>query len=163
MMRFQGKNFACDECPACEGLEYRLRVAEEGGYEPQLEYCGCDKVQSEFYAGGFCDDAFIDETSQKKTKPRKTGSAYRRLMKKQKKDRLMKIINRGGYNPAAGYVDWDFVDGKWQPIGKYIKYPKNSNQQRFFKRYSNKVARRKELPTKGNGYRRHFDYWWTLY
>lgn len=76
MMKIWGKNFTCDECPACEGLDYRLKIAEEGGYEPQIEYCSCDKVQSEFYAGGFCEDAFADEVKCIKARPRKTGSAY---------------------------------------------------------------------------------------
>ena len=163
MMKISGKNFTCDECPACIGFDYRLKVAEEGGYEPQIEYCGCDKVQSEFYMGGFCEDAFVDEVKCRKANPRKTGSAYRRMMKKQKKDRLMEIITRGRHNSAAGYVDCDFVDGEWKPVGKYIKYPRNSNKQRFFKRYSSKRVRRRDLPFKGNGYRRYCDYWWALY
>lgn len=91
------------------------------------------------------------------------GRKYRRVIGQHKKKRLMAIINRGGYNPARGCVDWGMVDGQWQPVGKHIKYPKNSNQQSFYKRHSNKVARRNELPKKGNGYRKHFDYWWTLY
>lgn len=48
MLEFYGRKFTCDECPICEGIEHRVRVAREGGYEPQLEYCGCDKVQTEF-------------------------------------------------------------------------------------------------------------------
>lgn len=107
------------------------------------------------------DEDNYHEIGNKKHNPRKTGTAYRRLMYKQKKDRLMKIIN-DGYNLTA-YVDFDYVNGEREQTGKHIKFPKNSNQQKFFKRYSNRIARRKELPTKGNGYRRHFDYWWTLY
>lgn len=42
--------FACDECPISEGVEHRLRAAKEGGYDPQFEYCGCDKVQTEFFS-----------------------------------------------------------------------------------------------------------------
>ena len=58
MLEFYGRKFTCDECPICEGIEHRLRVAREGGYEPQLEYCGCDKVQTEFFTSGYCSDAF---------------------------------------------------------------------------------------------------------
>ena len=57
MLEFCGRKFTCDECPICEGIEHRLRVAREGGYEPQLEYCGCDKVQTEFFISGYCSDA----------------------------------------------------------------------------------------------------------
>lgn len=52
MLEFYGRKFTCDECPICEGIEHRVRVAREGGYEPQLEYCGCDKVQTEFFIRG---------------------------------------------------------------------------------------------------------------
>lgn len=120
------------------------------------KYLNCDEL----------DECKYEKTqlgNSKKSHPRKTGNAYRRLMKKQKTAKLMKIINTGGYNPHAGYVDWDKVDGVWKPIGKYIKYPKDSNRQKFLKRQSNRAARRMELPTKGNGYRKCFDYWWALY
>lgn len=100
----------------------------------------------------------------KRSYPRKTGRAYRRSMKKKKKDRLMKIIiNATEYNPAVGYVDCEKIDGKWKPVGRYIKYPKNSKAQRYLKKQSNKKARKTALPPKGNEYRKHFEYWWTLY
>ena len=88
---------------------------------------------------------------------------YRRATAHSKKKRLMKIISTGGYNPARGYVDWGMENGQWKPVGKHIKYPKNSQRQRFYKRYSNRAVRRNELGQKGNGYRKHFDYWWVLY
>ena len=50
------------------------------------------------------------------------------------------------------------------PAGKYIKYPKNSNCQRWIKRETSRRFRNcEELPRKGNYYRRLFDYWWTMY
>lgn len=155
--------FTCDECPISEGVEYRLRVAEEGGYDPQLEYCGCDKVQTEFFVSGYCEDAFEGKPRAKKKGRRKTGTEYRRAMAVKKRDDLLKIINSTGYNPNIGYVDWDWVDGVWQQTGKYIKYPKNSNAQRYWKRYSNKIVRHSKDIHKGNQYRKCFDYWWTLY
>lgn len=163
MVRVWGKNFTCDECPICEGVEHRLRVAEEGGYEPQLEYCGCDKVQTEFFISGYCDDAFQEDVALAKPhKPRKTGRAYRRQMRKQKKDKLMKIMTCG-HSPAAGYTDWGWKDGVYQPVGRYIQYPKNSNRQTFWKAYSNrKIRRYKGDVRKGNSYRRHFDYAWEV-
>ena len=65
-----------------------------------------------------------------------------------KKKKLRAIIKSGGYNPARGYIDWGMVDVQWKPVGKYIKYPKNSKQQRFNKRHSDKIARRNMLPKK---------------
>lgn len=141
MTKFNEKNFTCEECAN--------RYCDKAELKPDVEEC--------------YDDVRREESSKKKF-PRKTGNAYRRRMNLLKKERRMKIINEyGRYNPTAGYVEWDIIDGVWTPIGKYIKYPKNSNRQKFYKRYSNRIARRNELPTKGNGYRKNFDYWWTLY
>lgn len=36
MLEFYGRKFTCDECPICEGIEHRVRVAREGGYERQM-------------------------------------------------------------------------------------------------------------------------------
>lgn len=94
---------------------------------------------------------------------RRTGSAYRRMMKRQKQERLYRIVT-GSYIPHAGYVDWDFVNGELRPVGKYLKYPKNSNCQQWLKKETSRRVRNcKELPRKGNYYRRLLDYWWELY
>lgn len=162
MIRVWDRNFTCDECPICVGVEHRLRIAEEGGYEPQLEYCGCDKVEFEFFLGGFCEDAFAEEPTKKKRGKRRTGSAYRRAMAVKKRNDLFHIINET-HAPFAGYTDWDFVDGVWKPVGKYVKHHKNSNRQRFWKRYSNRAVRRGVQTGSGkSGYKRCFDYWWEI-
>lgn len=86
----------------------------------------------------------------------------RREMKARKNDRLLRIIRRR-YMPWAGYVDWDFNGSTLLHSGKYIKFPKNSNCQRWMKRLTSKKVRRcPELKGKGNYYRCLFDYWWTL-
>ena len=94
---------------------------------------------------------------------RRTGQAYRRRMHIKKNDDLLIIVTRQ-YAPHAGYVDWGFDGRTLLHSGKYIKYKKNSNCQRWMKREtSRKFRRRLDLPRKGNAYRRLFDYWWTLY
>lgn len=135
MPKYESNNFTCDESLYCD--EFNMKDEKDDRHGLQ------------------------SDSSKRCVNPRQTGIAYRRRMKRQKRNRLMKIINRGGY-PAAGYIDYDFIDGKAVQTGKYIKYPKNSNQQKFFKRYSNSVVRRKELPIKGNGYRKCFDYRWSV-
>lgn len=111
-------------------------------------------------------DEIFEEHDRFDYKPhgkRKTGKTYRRKMARQKFKKKKEI---GTYIYHACWVDWDEVDGKWMPVGKYIKYPHNSEQRNYFKRYSNRKVRRMkydDIPTKGNGYRRQFDYWWTLY
>ena len=94
---------------------------------------------------------------------RHTGKAYRRQMRVKKNDELMRIVTRH-YVPHAGYIDWGFDGSTLLHSGKYIKYPKNSNRQKWMKRETSKKYRRQlDLPRKGNAYRRLFDYWWTLY
>lgn len=85
MLEFCGRKFICDECPICKGIEHRLNAASEGGYKPQLEYCGCDKVQTEFFIGGYCSDAFetvLKTYSNRKVRRYKgdihNGNSYRR-------------------------------------------------------------------------------------
>ena len=58
--------FMCDECPICERVDHRLRLAQESGYPPQLDYCGCIKIQTEFFLSRYCEDAYV-------SKPRKNG------------------------------------------------------------------------------------------
>lgn len=89
--------------------------------------------------------------------------AYRRAMEIKHKRDLLRIISYSGYKPHIGYIDWGRVNGVWQPVGKHIKYPKNSNAQRYWKRHSNKIIRRRNETYRGNQYRKCFDYWWTLY
>lgn len=54
-------------------------------------------------------------------------------------------------------------DGDEYILGTYVEYPKSSKNKVFYKRVSNKAVRRsKDIPLKGNGYRKVFDYWWTI-
>lgn len=111
-------------------------------------------------------DEIFEEYDRNDYRPhgkRKTGNAYRRKMARQKFKKKKEI---GTYIYHACWVDWDEVDGKWMPVGKYIKYPNNGEVRNYFKKYSNRKVRRMnydDIPMKGNGYRRQFDYWWTLY
>lgn len=165
MIEINERHFTCDECPIIWGLERQLELAEKYGTEPQFEYCGCDKTgDGKFYACGFCSDAFDAQPKRKKHGRRRSGIAYRRSQKKKKDKRLRNIISSGGYKPMIGYIDYGFVDGVWQEVGNHIKYPRNSNAQRFLKRQSNKRVRRYtgNIP-KGNSYRKLLDYWWELY
>ena len=69
-----------------------------------------------------------------------------------------------GTNVHAGYIDYGFEGNTLLHSGKYIKYPKNSNCQRWMKQETSRKFRNcQDLPRKGNYYRCLFDYWWTLY
>lgn len=151
--------FLCDECPIIEGLDYRLALAEEFG-ELQLEYCGCDKVDSKFYSGGYCEDAFNKKSMKKRKGQRQTGNAYRRRMKKKKLEREKKLSSYR-YNPYIGWPHHKLVNGEWIE-DTYMSYPRNSNLPQYFKKYSNRKVRHSNLSGKGNQYRRVFDMWWNL-
>lgn len=163
MIDIGDRYFMCDECGACEDWERRLSNAEKYGYGFQFDYCWCDKVDAKLYAGGYCEDAFADKEPPKTSRARRSGRAYRRYMKSVKHRRLYEIVTRE-YAPKAGYVDWDFVDGRYIPVGNYIKYANQSEWQRYLKRYSNRVVRRShDIGTGKSGYKRCYDYWWNLY
>lgn len=134
------------------------------GYEELHPCCNHEEMIRKLLKDEF-DEIFEDPDSfvYKPHGKRKTGNAYRRKMARQKFEKKKKI---GTYIYHACWVDWDEVDGKWMPVGKYIKYPNDSEARNYFKRYSNRKVRRMkydDIPMKGNGYRRQFDYWWTLY
>lgn len=106
----------------------------------------------------------------KKNKKQRTR-ALRRKNDFKKNERRKKIALQGnGYNPMRGYINYEYIDGKWVPVGKYVKYIGKSNGQRYLKNKTNKRLRKisideEEKGYKGNGYRREsgVDYWWELY
>ena len=55
------------------------------------------------------------------------GKAYRREMQYKKDLRLRRIIGEYRCKPTVGYITRRWIDGVWQPVGDYIRYPKNSN------------------------------------
>lgn len=102
-------------------------------------------------------------TEQPNQEKKQSRRPYAREIRVKKNDRLLRIIQRH-YMPHAGYVDCGFDGTTLLHSGKYIKYPKHSNCQRWMKRLTSKKTRRRpDLARKGNEYRRLFDYWWTLY
>lgn len=157
--------FLCDECPLLskDDLARRLALEKEFG-EFQFDHLGCDKIGCSFFAGDYCEDAFIKATRKNKKCIRPSGLAHRRAMSRNKRDRLIKNIVIGAIPFWSGYVDYDFVDGRWVAVGKYVKRPKSSKLKRFYKKYSNHLLRRgAEYGSGKSGYKRCFDYWWELY
>ena len=149
--------FTCDECPICVGWEDRLQHARECEYTPQFEYCGCDKMgDPEFYATGYCEDAWEVENSQKVKGKRKTGRAYRRVQARLKRARALSIVKK------CGRFRCGWAGGN--ESGEYVKRHKNSTTKGFYKRFSNKMNRRNAVePTGQRGaYKKEFDYWWVI-
>lgn len=107
--------------------------------------------------------------SDEKVKVKRTR-AERRKNSFKKQNRKRKIAVQGNqYNPFKGYVDYDYVDGKLSPVGKYVKYIGKSNHQKYLKKQTNKRLRKRiiqdeEFGRKGNHYRKDsgVDFWWEL-
>lgn len=169
--------FTCDECGICEQVELRLQVADETGTDFQFDHCSCDKIDAEFFIGGYCEDAFADkQTINTKTKgKRKTGRAYRRRMRNKKRDRLLSIIsdcdpiflgygiNKAGLPSANWYRLWKFGIDEDGIQRTYVKRSRPSKYKKFYKNYSNRVIRKRStMPQKGNQHHKMFRYWWKI-
>ena len=109
--------------------------------------------------------AALQENDTAATRQReKARYRLRRAIGIEKNDALLRIINYGGYAPHRGYIDWGYNGQTLLHSGKYIKYPKNSKCQNWMKKQTSRRIRScRDVPVKGNYYRRLFDYWWTLY
>ena len=108
--------------------------------------------------------ALLENPEKEPNYPRRTGRRYRRRKGQEKTDRRLAIIQLSGYAPHHGYVDWNPGEKTLLHTGRYIKYPTNSKCQHWLKRVSSKKVRAYPcLPSKGNGYRKVFDYRWALY
>ena len=91
------------------------------------------------------------------------GRDYRRRMAVKNERRLMKIITDYRRLPRAGYVEHGWVNGEWQAIGEYIKYPKNSNMKKYFKKLTTRKVRHSETFANGNSYRKCMEYRWNFW
>lgn len=90
------------------------------------------------------------------------GKAFRRYMAYKKKSKRIKILEFN-YSLRVGNIDYGWDDGEWKITGKYVKYPRNSNVQKYLKRQSNRLIRRTESLPGGNGYRKYMEYKWELW
>ena len=97
---------------------------------PSRELCQMVKPMTEIELNEKIENLLTESVLRQPS--RRTGSAYRREMRIRKNDALMRIVTRK-YVPHAGYIDYGFDGDTLLHSGKYIKYPKNSNCQRWMK------------------------------
>lgn len=143
-------------CRKCPYYEYGL-----GG-----QYC--DKVGGKTLLYGYCEDAYVQPIILKKiSKQKRKTKRERDLVYKNHVKYLSKTYP--SYPPPAMPVDengcWNFDD----PIGtvyyrRTYRGNHKGNRYSFYKKYSNRCVRRYkgEIHSKGNQYRKIFDYWWTV-
>ena len=98
---------------------------------PSQELCQMEKPMTEIELNEKIENLLTESATRQPS--RRTGSAYRREMRIRKNDALMRIVTRR-YVPHDGYIDYGFDGDTLLHSGKYIKYPKNSNCQRWMKR-----------------------------
>lgn len=91
------------------------------------------------------------------------GKAYRRDMRDKKDRRIRKIISNCHCKPSAGSITHAWVGGVWKPVGDYVRYPKNSNIQKYLKRQTKRKVRRSEPFPNGNSYRKCIEYRWQFW
>lgn len=151
--------FHCDECPICEQLDLRLRIARDFG-EFQYDYCACEKIGFEFWQGGFCGDAISQKRKSFNFGKRRKGYTYRKEMKRRKFERARAIAEHT-CKPGVGWVHSKLIDGEWVD-GTYMQYG-HTRRQKAYKKHASKRARKADAQIKGNGYRRSYDYWRDIY
>ena len=91
------------------------------------------------------------------------GKAYRRDMQFKKDRKIRKIIAHRHSGPLVGYIPHEWIDDMRLPKGDYIRYPKNSNIQKYLKRQSRRKVRRSEPFQNGNSYRKCIEYKWQFW
>ena len=111
---------------------------------PSQELCQMEKPMTEIELNEKIKNLLTESATRQPS--RRTGSAYRREMRIRKNDALMRIVTRR-YVPHAGYIDYGFEGNTLLHSGKYIKYPKNSNCQRWMKQETSRKFRNcQDLP-----------------
>ena len=110
---------------------------------PSRELCQTVKPMTEIELNKKIENLLTESAPRQPS--RRTGSAYRREMRIRKNDALMRIVTRR-YVPHAGYIDYGFDGDTLLHSGKYIKYPKNSNCQRWMKRETSRKFRNCQDP-----------------
>lgn len=131
------------------------------------QYCG--KVGGKTLLYGYCEDALrrnvkqINHSKQKRKNKRERDQKY--------KNHLKFLVKNVQYYPSPViYTDEIYIKGEgWVNNPKpYYKRCYRDNHKRgrckYYKKYSNRCVRRYkgEIHSKGNQYRKIFDYWWTV-
>ena len=96
----------------------------------------------------------------RKTHGRKNWK-YQQNEKHNKRD--LKIAKTTTY-PSNFWVNYSYDEnGKWTPVGQYIKRPKASTMRVYYKKQTSRFIRRtmEDIPNY-SGYRKHYEFWWNL-
>jgi len=151
--------FSCNECPLYIDFECGTQY-DKGETEEQYGHC---EGETDFCPLGWRGAVVISTKRPKRRGLRKTGRAFRRYQKQIKYKRLKQIAGwRQSRCLAYTAQEYNEETDEWVDL-KYMRYPKSSDRQQFFKQYSNKKVRKSKIIFQGNLYRRCFDYQWELF
>ena len=93
----------------------------------------------------------------------KRSRGYHWFQEKKHRQKAMELCLSAASGYFFGSPQYEWLDGKWQPVGKYVRRFDMVEKKRFCKKVSRrKVRRTEELPQR-NGYQKVFDYSWELY
>ena len=163
----------CRDCPYIkEDFDRKTQdITDEYDLDEYEQSCWCDKTGGKVWWCGQCSDSIDDIPPQKnRSKQRKRSKRERDFKHKQK---LKFLADNLQYYPSpAYYKDKEFVgwsNGGYVPIKKpYYKRQYRDNHKngryKWYKNYANRQVRRYngELHSKGNCYRKVYDFWWEV-
>ena len=144
--------------------------SEEDVEDDQEQFCWCEKTGGKMFVFGRCSDAYddilippINHSKQKKRNKRERDLKHKQRLK-------LLAENVQCYPCPVIYTDEIWIKG----LG-WVKNPKpyykrlyrdnhKGGRYKYYKKYANRQIRRYkgELHSKGNQYRKIFDYWWTV-
>lgn len=145
------------ECKSCPYYDYGL-----GG-----QYC--EKVGGKTLLYGYCEDAYIQPIIIKNYSKQKRRNKRERDQKHKNHLKFLAENVRYYLSPVI-YTDEIYVKGEgWVGNPKpYYKRCYRDNHKggryKYYKKYSNRCVRgyKGEIHSKGNQYRKIFDYWYTV-
>ena len=179
-----GDNLECRKCPYIrDELDRRISWYKDVLYDKIADqeeyYCWCEKIGGKIWQYGICDDAYAQSNVPvHKSKKKRRSKRERDLKHKKHLEYISK--NSSGY-PAAYPVDkygnyyWGedprcyFWFPEYNQKFAYYKRCYRGNGKRSSSRYHKKMSNRKirrykgELPRKGFGSHRLYDYWYEMY
>ncbi len=148
-----------------------LECRERPYYDYGLGGQYCDKVGGRNLLFNYCEDIY-PETARQKNHCRQKQKRRNKRKRNQKYRNHLKFLaeNISGYPPPVVYTNEVWIKGQGyvdNPKPYYKRLYRNNHKggsYKFYKKHSNRCVRRYkgEIHSKGNQYKKIFDYWWTV-
>lgn len=173
------KVWMCGECSIVYDFERRFQYAQENDafkYFGSFDHCGCDKIDGKLWAWHGCEDAWVDVPNIHPKGKRKTGRAYRRMMRARKCERRKNIsftqrysgtfcagMDKTNMPVARPYQLWEYGIDDDNVKYTYIKMNGPSKRKQLLKRYANKMFRREDFIGRERSYHKKvYNVMWEL-